>query len=224
MSMGYIAAIVGIGSAAYGVISGSRQKRKADKELEYLNANQPVEKLPTEVKKNQELASLRSKTGLPAEQYAMAMKNIQRQQAKTLRGASDRRMGLGLLASVDDNANRATANLDAENANARLRNEKTLMDTNSQVANWKKGIYDRNVRQVWDRNFDYNMALKGQGNQNISNGITSGINAAASGLGAYYGSGGNNSRWARGLFSTKKNKLDFSGGGNDYNTDFNTYG
>ena len=37
----------------------------------------------------------------------MAQKAIARQQARTIRSASDRRMGLGLLASIDDNANRA---------------------------------------------------------------------------------------------------------------------
>lgn len=202
--MAIIGAVVGIGTSAYGIISGAHQRKKAERELAKLNANQPNEKIPEEITKNQELASLRAKTGLPSEQYSMAMKNIQRQQAKSLRSAADRRMGLGLVATLDDNANRAVGNLDAQNAQARLDNEKVLMNTNNQVANWKKGIYDRNVRQVWERNYDYNMGLKGQGNQNISNGITSGLGAISSGLSAYYGGGGGNSRWARGLFGNTR--------------------
>lgn len=80
---------------------------------------------------------MRSKTGLPSEQYSLAMKNIQRQQAKTLR-ATDRRMGLNLLASVDDTAQRAQGDLDVQNAIARERMKEVLMDTNNQVANWKR--------------------------------------------------------------------------------------
>jgi hypothetical protein len=218
MSFAIIGGVVGVLGAGYGVYSGARQKSKAKKELDKLNANEPIETIPTEVLKNQELASLRAKTGLPSEQYSMAMKNIQRQQAKTLRGASDRRMGLGLLASVDDNANRAVGSLDAQNAQARLHNEKVSMDTNNQVANWKKGIYDRNVRQIWNRNFDYNMGLMGAGNQNIANGINSGINLASSALiGSGIGRSGSNSSWAAGLFgnSNRARRTTYSGGGNE---------
>lgn len=221
MSMAIIGGVVGVLGAGYGVYSGARQKHKAKKELAQLNDNQPQETIPREILQNQELASLRSKTGLPSEQYAMAMKNIQRQQARTLRGATDRRMGLGLLASVDDNAQRAIGNLDVQNALAREKNEKVSMDVNNQVGNWKRGIYDRNVRQVWDRNYDYNMGLLGSGNQNIANSIASGIGAAgalASSLGSQ-GGGNSNSNWVNGLFGRRKHPSGISntgGAGADY--------
>ena len=213
MSMGIIGAVVGIGTAAYGVISSSTKEKRAKRELAKLNASKPVETVPTEITQNKELADLRSKTGLPSEQYAMAMKNIQRQQAKTLKSGTDRRMGLGLLASVDDNANRAVGNLDAQNANARLQNEKVAMDINNQVANWKKGIFDRNVRQVWDRNRDYNMAVVGQQQQNKAQYINSGINLAASALmSSGIGKSGSNSGWAAGLFGNRRRGYGGSGG------------
>lgn len=217
MSMAIIGAVVGIGSAAYGIISSSTKEKRARREVDKLNANQPVETIPNEIMQNQQLASLRAKTGLPSEQYAMAQKNIQRQQARTLRSASDRRMGLGLLASVDDNANRAQGSLDAQNAQARLNNEKVSMETNNQVANWKKGIYDRNVRQVWERNRDYNMAVVGQQQQNKAQYINSGINLAASALmSSGIGKSGSNSGWAAGLFGngSKARATTYSGGGN----------
>jgi len=216
MSMAIIGAVVGVGTAAYGIISSSTKEKRARREVDRLNANQPVETIPTEITKNQELANLRAKTGLPSEQYNMAMKNIQRQQARTLKSASDRRMGLGLLASVDDNANRAIGNLDAQNAQARLHNEKVSMDTNNQVANWKKGIYDRNVRQVWNRNYDYNMAVVGQQQQNKANAINSGINLGAAAL-MGSGIGGGNSGWAAGLFGNgrRARKTTYSGGGTE---------
>lgn len=214
MSMAIIGAVVGIGTAAYGIVSSSTKEKRARREVDRLNASQPVETIPTEITKNQELANLRAKTGLPSEQYNMAMKNIQRQQAKTLKSAMDRRMGLGLLASVDDNANQAIGRLDANNANARLQNEKVSMDTNNQVANWKKGIYDRNVRKVWENNMDYQQAVVGQQQQNKSQAINSGINFASAAL---IGSGIGNSRsgWASGLFGngSRARRVTYSGGG-----------
>lgn len=209
MSVAIIGGVVGVLGAGYGIYSGERQKSKAKKELASLNANQPHEKVPTEILQSQELASLRSKTGLPSEQYSMAMKNIQRQQARTLRGATDRRMGLGLLGTVDDNAQRAIGHLDSENANARRQNEKVLMDVNNQVGGYKKGIFDRNVRQVWDRNYDYNMGLLGSGNQNVANSIAAGIGS----LGTLAAASANNNRndnrsgWAKGLFGRRRNTL-----------------
>lgn len=215
MSMAIIGGVVGILGAGYGVYSGARQKSKAKKELARLNDEQPIETIPKEIIQNQELASLRAKTGLPSEQYVQAMKNIQRQQARTLRAANDRRMGLNVLSSIDDNTQRAQGNLDVANAKARQENEKVLMDVNNQVGNWKKGQYDRNVRQVWGRDFDYNMGLLGAGNQNISNSIASGLGVAGA-LASSLGKGGNtnsNSSWVNGLFGRKKNNTYGKGGG-----------
>lgn len=215
MSMAIIGAVVAVGTATYGIAEGANQKRRARHQLEALDKSKPVETIPEEVLRNQELANLRAKTGLPSEQYNLAMKNIQRQQMRTLRGAADRKMGLSLLPSVDDNALRATERLDAENAGARRQNEKVLMDSNNQIASWKKGIYDRNVREPWNRSYEYNMALKGQGNQNISNSIVSGINALGSlgtALGGTQGNNNSNSNWATSLFGRggRKRNADYS--------------
>lgn len=198
MSMGIIAGVIGAGAAVYGIISSNTQKKRAEREIRKLKDSTPYESTPAELIKNQESAKLMAKTGIPSEQYSLAMKNIQRQQAQTLKSASDRRMGLGLLATVDDNANRATANLDAANANARIQNERNLMGVNNQVANWKTGAYDRNTRQPWNREYDYQMGVLGSANQNKANAINSGINLVGTSLMSY--GGGGNSSWAAGLF------------------------
>ena len=210
MSMAIIGAVVAVGSTVYGLAESSNQKRRARHQQEALERSRPVDKLPDELVKNQELASLRSKTGLPSEQYAMAQKAIARQQARTLKSASDRRMGLGLLAGVDDNANRAQANLDAQNAQARLNNEKTLMNVNNQVAGWKTAKVNRDLAD-WNNKYDYARAVEGSANQNRVNTIMSGINAAGLIAGAAY-KGSNNSSWANGLFgnNSKANKRDYS--------------
>lgn len=205
--MSWVAVAVGVVGTGVSIYTGIHQRNKAKKELNKLNATQPVETIPNEIIQNQELASLRAKTGMPAEQYALAQKNIQRQQMRALRGASDRGMGLGLIGSLNDTATQQQGRLDSENAQTRLANEKVSMDTNNQVANWKKGIFDRNVRQVWNRNYDYNMGLMGSGNQNIANGINSGINLAGSAL---LSRGGNtNSSFASSLFGGRTRKINY---------------
>lgn len=214
MSMAIIAAVVAAGTAAYGIAESSNQKRRgrhAQNALEKQKAEvDALDVLPTELKQNQQIASLRSKTGLPSEQYVMAQKAIQRQQARTLKGASDRRMGLGLLASIDDNANRAQGNLDSQNAQARLGNERTLMGINKDVASWKTAKANRDLAR-WDSKMDYAKAVEGSGRQNQTNTIMSGINAAGLIAGAAY-KNGNNSSWANGLFgnSGRANKRDYS--------------
>lgn len=213
--MAIIGAVVAVGSTVYGLAESSNQKRRGRHAQEALDRSKPVDKIPDELVKNQELANLRSKTGLPSEQYAMAQKAIARQQARTIRSASDRRMGLGLLASIDDNANRAQGNLDSQNAQARLNNEKTLMGVNNQVANWKTNKTNRDINQ-WNNNMDYARAVEGSGNQNQVNTIMSGINAAGLIAGAAY-KGRDNSTWANGLFgnSARARRTTYSGGGGE---------
>ena len=211
--MSWVSVAVGVVGTATSLIVGGTQKRKAKKELAKLNADKPIETMPEEIKQSQELANLRAKTGLPSEQYNMAQKNIQRQQQRALRGAADRKMGLAMLPYLDDNANRAMEKLDANNANARRENERTLLDVNTQVGNWKKGLYDRNVRQIWNRNFDYNMGLLGQANDNIMQGINSGINVAGGIAGKYAGGGGG----GQGLFGGYRRRGAIGGSGGDPN-------
>ena len=215
MSWAIIGIGVGVASTGYSIYSGARQKSKAKKELERLNREKPIETVPQDVLDNQQMAKIRAQTGLPSEQYNQAMKDINRQQSRSLKRATDRGMGLGLVAALDDNANRAIERLGVENAKARTQNERVLMDVNSQIANWKKGIYDRNVRQVWDRNYDYNMGLQGQGNQNIANAINSAIGLAGN-VALTKGTNTGNGRGA-GLFVRRPRRNNWVGAGGDIN-------
>ena len=220
MSMAIIGAVIALGTTAYGLAESSNQKRRGRHQQEALDRERAIQDardvLPKELEHNRQLASLRSKTGLSTEQYAMAQKAIQRQQARTLKSASDRRMGLGLLASIDDNANKAQGNLDVANAQARLNNERNLMGINKDVASWKIAKVNRDLSQ-WNQKMDYAKAVEGSGRQNQANAIMSGINAAGLIAGAAY-KNSNNSSWANGLFgnNTKSNKNDFSIDRNPY--------
>lgn len=182
-------AAAGALTSAYGLIAGNEQIKEGRKGVRALDANVPIETLPAELLQNQELATLRANTGLPSEQYNLAMKNIQRQQLRSLRGASDRKGGLGLVAALDDNANRAQGSLDANNAAARLTNERTLMGVNNTIGSFKSRLFNDNVRMPWQRKYDYNMGLIGAGHQNQAGAINSLGLIAGTYLGGLSGSG-----------------------------------
>lgn len=207
-----VAGVVAVGSAAYGAAESSNQKRRAKHKLQELERNKPVDVIPTELLQNQEMAKLRSNTGLPSEQYNMAMQNIMRQQQRALRGGSDRKMGLNLVSTLDDNAQRAQGNLDSANAQARLQNQSQLMNVNNQVTNYKKGMYDRKMSD-WNNQYDYGMGLLGQANQNRVNTITSAINAAGTIAGAAIKSNNSNSGFTNSLFGGRRKMYGTGGTG-----------
>ncbi len=168
-------------------IAGIGQTHKANKLLKGLTY--PIESLPAEITQNQTLASEQANQGLPSQQYQMAMRNIQRQQLGALRGAQDRRGGLAALSSINQGTNDATLNLDALNAQARQQAQQRLMNVNSQTANWKSQLFQKNVRDKYNRDYDYAMRLKGMGQQNLYGGIDKAVSGGASLLMGGFGSG-----------------------------------
>lgn len=181
----------GLISAGIGFIQRGQANR-------WLKRNpQPIENMPSEIKRNQGLAEIRANTGMPQEQYNNAMKNIQRQQLMTLRRASDFGGGkaLSILGGLNQQGNDAVGNIDAQDAQMRVNNEGQLMNANNNVANWKSQLFDRNVRQKWLRKYDQMMGQLGAGNQNIAGGIdklsAGGIQYGASGGFRRRGSGYN---------------------------------
>lgn len=193
-----------IGSLISG-ITGAHQKKLARK---WLNNNpQPQEQMPTDVLENKRLATQMAATGLPSEQYNMAMRNIQRQQQSALRGAQDRRSAVGAISAIQQNANDATANLDAKNAEMRIANQKNLLNINSQTAKWRDLLFNKNVLQPYEKQWNYNMGLLGAGNQNVTNALDQG----AAGLGQI--------GYGLGLFGGGKNRKQsagYNGGGGQY--------
>jgi len=140
-------------------ISGLLQKREGNRLLKRAGE----EKVPTELIENQRLSKQMAGEGLPSDQYNQAMRNIQRQQLMALRGAHDRRGGLGALSGIQQQSNDALLNLDVADANKKLENQRFAMGVNNQVGNFKHGI--------WERKYNYAQGLRGYGNQNIVGGL-----------------------------------------------------
>lgn len=162
-------AIAGAAGGLLTGITGLIQKGKANKMLK--NLQYPTEEIPQEVFQNQNLAQTRASTGMPSEQYNLAMKNLQRQQLTALRGANDRRGGLVALPNILQATDDASLKLDANNAQQRIANERNLMSVNNQVAGWKDKVWQHNVSDKYNRDYQYAMSLKGAGNQNLAGGL-----------------------------------------------------
>ena len=165
---------------------GLIQRGKANKWLK--NNQEPVEGLQREFGEGQAIANNMANTGMPSEQYNLAMQNIQRQQLSALRGANDRRGGILAVAGNQAQGNDAVAELDAQNAAARQNNQRYAVGVNNQVGNIKRDLFDKNVRQRYLRKYEEMMGQLGSGNQNLTGGIDS---LASAGIGMIGQGGGN---------------------------------
>lgn len=160
---------------------GYFQNRKANKLLKGLQY--PTQSIPSAIRQNKSQAELDANTGMPSEQYNLAMKNFQRNQLAGLRAGMDRNAGVGLITSLNDNLNTATGNLDAKSAQIRMQNKRNLQDVNNIYGGWQDRIWRNNVKDKYDRDYNYAMSLKGAGNQNMIAGADSFIGSMGSGSG-----------------------------------------
>lgn len=162
-----IGAGAGLVGGALKLFRGNKQRKQGRRMLR--ENPMPEYQIPTEITEA-------ANEGLPAEQYANAMKNIQRQQMQAIRSAQDRRTATGVIGKVQSNTNDATLDLDVADAQARLAGKR-------QLAQYKDKAWDWNKRQKYERTYGEAMDLIGAGNENFYGGIDQGI--ASIGQGAY---------------------------------------
>lgn len=191
-------AIAALAGSAIKGISGAVQKNRAHGLLNDLG-DSPNESIPDEVYQNQAQAKLNANVGLPSEQYNQAMKNLQRQQLMQLKQANDRRGGLAVLAGGQQNYDDSLLKLDVANSQARLQNQKTLYGINNNIAGWKDKVWGNNVRDKWNRKYQYAMSLLGAGNQNFTSGIDGVIGAGLEYAGGQNGGGQSNGDIVKGI-------------------------
>lgn len=184
----------GLVSGLISGIAGIGQRNKAKKALNQLQY--PTEQLPEELTRNQNMAEQMAGQGLPSEQYNQAMKNIERQQLMALNNAHNRRSGLIGLGGIQQRGDDALLNLDVANSQQRIANQRNLMSVNSQVAGVKRDLFDKNVRDKYNRDYGYNMSLLGSGNQNLFGGIDKGVAGLGGILSGLFGSGKKNKNYS----------------------------
>lgn len=180
-----VAALVPLAMALVGGIVGAAQKRKAQKALSKLN--RPEYEIPQEILRSQKMAEQAANEGLPSQQYSQAQQNIQRQQNRAISMASDRRQGLMALPAIQQQAQDSLLDLDVKDAQARRINQQQLYGINTQLAGFKDKQWDVNKKQLYDRDYGYNMQLLGAGNQNLMGSIDKAGSAAGYLLGGSSG-------------------------------------
>jgi len=177
--------IANMAGGLVGGITGLIQKNKAKKLLKAAG-EQPLYQIPQEILRNQKAAELGASEGLPSQQYNNAMKNIQRSQTNALSGAMDRRSALMALPRLQQQANDAYGNLDAQDAQARRQNQQTLYSVGNTTAQYRDKQWNNNELQPWQRKYSYAQNLLGAGNQNFM----SGIDKLVGGAGMFASAGG----------------------------------
>lgn len=175
-ALGPWGAAAGLLVGAGGALIGANQKKKGNVLLNTPYPNMPI---PKEVLDTQEMAKIAANEGLPSQVYAKAMKNIQRNTNSAIRTATNRRGGLGLIGTINREANDAMGNLDAADATAMARNRTQLYDVNNNVAGWKNRQWDWNQKQKYQRDYNYAQQLIGSGNANIGNAFDTFLSTAA---------------------------------------------
>lgn len=162
--------LANIAGGLIGGITGFFQKRKG-KQLLKAAGEQPIYNIPQEILRNQKQAELNAQEGMPSQQYNNAMKNIQRSQTNALASSMDRRSALMALPRLQQQANDAYGNLDAQSAQMRRQNQQTLYNIGNTTAQYRDKAWNTNELQPWQRKYSYAQNLIGAGNQNFTAGL-----------------------------------------------------
>ena len=173
-----------VGAALKGTAAGA-QRKEARKIMQKIG-EMPPETIAPEMLENKTQAQIGAQTGLPSEQYNLAMKNIQRQQMQAINGAQNRRMAASLLPSIQAATNDSTLKVDANNAATRMGNRRTLMDVNNRIGVRRGQIHSNYLQNYYIPNLNYARSLNGAGYQNAIAGVDQGV----SGIASFIGGGG----------------------------------
>jgi len=184
--MSWIAVGASAVSAGVSYFGGQAKKNKANSMLN--NLKEVPYTIPQEILDNQKMAQMRATGGMPSAQYQNAAKDIQRNSNAAIQQAVDRRGGVGLIGGIQGQANDATNNLNVADAQTKIANEKTLYGINNDVASFRDKEYAAK-KDIYDRDYNYAMSLKGAGNQQIEGALDKGLSAAAMGVNAGMGQG-----------------------------------
>lgn len=130
-------------------------------------ATRPQYVLPTAIEEQMSEAQRLSYYGLPDEQKQEFLDNIARSTAGAVRGASDRRGGLGAVATAAQQEQDAFKGLLSADAQARLNNIQRLQEVRSLYAQYEDKEFTLNELEPYMQEVMAAGALQGAGMQNI---------------------------------------------------------
>ena len=172
--------ILGIGSAASGIISGITGLSQQARAKKMAAQNQrPTYQVPDEILKNQKIAEMQSTQGLPSSSMELAKQNIAQQTSAALSSAKDKQGGLESVGAIVAGANASGNQLASEDANMRMANISNLMKQNQVLAGYKDQQFNYNQDQKYQENAAAIRALNTAGAANINAGISGVLGAGA---------------------------------------------
>ena len=160
----FLPAIVTGVSALGSLLQGTQQRRQA-RQLERQNIR-PVYNQSPALRQNQMIAQQMASVGLPDQVYNNQLNNIQQNLSTGLRQLGSRANTAFNVNSLVRSTNQATANLNAQDAQARQQNLQTLMNVNNQVANDDRYAFNVNELQPYQRNVQNIQSARRAGIQN----------------------------------------------------------
>lgn len=205
--MSYALLAVGVGTAAYSIISGVSKNSKAKKIAR--SNKRPAYKIPQGIIDNQRLLEARASRGLSGASINLYNKSSDRQTTSSIDailkgGGSVSNIG-DLYSHVNEGVDRM-ALIDDE---MRARNVQGLVSQNNVLADHQDKEWQVNYWGPYADNAQAAAKLKEQGANDINKGITS-LGSAVAG----YAGGANYGSLASGVFGKKSSESEYAGEGN----------
>lgn len=162
--MGPLVALAGIGALGK-LITGIGQGIKANR-LDRQNVR-PVQQVESEYFKNVADAEQAARLGMPLEQYKLALQNQQRNLSGVTQSLGRSANSSAGLASILRASNDATLNLDAQNAQQRVQNQRYLASQRGILAGQKQNAFDWNQKSKYLGQAARIQGLRGASGQNL---------------------------------------------------------
>jgi len=132
----------------------------------------PTETVNQNYVKNSAIADQMALVGLPQQQYNNSIQNIGRNQSAVLNQLSRSNNSGAGLQSLLRASNDATMNLDAQDAQARLRNQGIAMQQRGILGQQQDKVWDWNNKQKYIQQANAAAAVQGAGRQNAFGALT----------------------------------------------------
>lgn len=215
----WVAAAVGSATVTAGAIQYFKGKSDQKKN------KRPDYQIPDEVNQNLSLEQRMALQGLPQEQKQQYIDNIQRNSSNSLRELGTRNAGLAGVATANQQQGDAYQNLLGMDSQARMANQKGVIDANQNLANYRDQAFQTNQLNPYYEKTAQNQAMMGAGLQNIGKGVQlggSGFSSYGKSNGGYPAQGSPYNGYKNSnpsYFNYNQNSIQYSPNNGMYNND-----
>lgn len=151
------------------------------------NNIRPITQVNENYQKNVDMAESMGRTGLPSEQYNRSFQNIGRNQAVALNALGRSSNPSAGINSLLRGSNDAVMGLDAQDANARLQNQRFAFGQRSALAQEQQRVWDWNKKSRYQEEANVAGQQIGSGKQNIMGALNNLSSLGQTAYGAYNG-------------------------------------